>query len=93
MPTPHPYGPHQPEHAPNAVTILTGGTWHSQPIRTEVRPLPRELVRQREFRDELAHRQGKGEGVMHHCPAKGREVWTPADWCPLCRTRVVASDG
>lgn len=47
MPSPHRYGPHRPEDAPNAVTILSGGTTSRTPVRREVVPMPPALVRQR----------------------------------------------
>lgn len=89
----HRYGPHQPEAAPNSVTVLSpsrrfGGSGSPQP---EVRAIPAGLVKQRADMNELARRQGAGEGTFHECTAKGREVWVPGDYCPLCRTRVVAS--
>ena len=55
MTQPHPYGPHRPEDAPNAVTVLTGGRRQGTPIRSEVVPMPAALVRQREWINENAH--------------------------------------
>lgn len=55
MTSPHRYGPHQPENAPNAVTVLSGGRRQGTPIRTEVAPMPPELVRQREWLNQHAH--------------------------------------
>lgn len=100
MPSPHQYGPHQPESAPNAVTVLSGGTSTATPIREEVLPLPAQLVAQRARANELARQYGAGEGTVHECSAAGREVWLPAlenfpgpprSWCPLCFTGVVTA--
>lgn len=55
MPSPHPYGPHRPEDAPNAVSVLSGGASQGRPVITEVRQLPAALVRQREQLNTLAH--------------------------------------
>jgi hypothetical protein len=63
MTSPHPYGPHRPEDAPNAVTVLgpglnQGSTSYPMP---EVRPLPAALVRQRERINQLAHEAARHE--------------------------------
>lgn len=55
----HRYGPHQPEEAPNAVTVLSGGASQGRPIVSEVRALPPELRRQREQMNQLAHEAAK----------------------------------
>lgn len=88
MTSTHPYGPHRPEDAPNAVTVLGSGMWPAP----EVRPIPSALVRQRARVNELARMRGAGEGYVHLCRAKGHEVWTPTAYCVLCRSVVVTDD-
>lgn len=93
MTSPHRYGPHRPEDAPNAVTVLTPSPRHggsAAPLEV-VRALPAELVAQRAQLNELARARGAGEGTAHHCQAKDREVWLPGSWCPFCRATVVTS--
>lgn len=52
MTSPHPYGPHRDEDAPNAVVVLqrVGGWWQEV-----VQMIPPELQRQRAERNRIAH--------------------------------------
>lgn len=72
MTAPHRYGPHQPEAAPNAVTVLTPaghscgreqghapGCVVTRWPEPEVRQLPAALARQRERINQLAHEAGR----------------------------------
>ena len=81
MTSPHRYGPHQPELAPNAVTVLTGGRSQGAPIRTEVRPLPLELVRQRETINQLAHFGALLRTVPEPCPHTTRRATGECNSC------------
>lgn len=88
-PSSHRYGPHRPEDAPNAVTVLAGGTRSRTQVRTEVHPIPLELVRQRYWLNTLAHYGAILAGVLAPCPhdwvTSSREGW--AVFCRRCGVR------